>query len=164
MKRNPNTKCCICNKKIYRRPNEIEKGNVYCSRTCHGKSQRKIKTCRVCNKEFLGDKPTSKYCSRICANVGRTGIKYLGKILSNESQRRLSKLKEAFNFSNCMISGCGYNKTFDIHRYIPGKDGGKYEIGNMFAICPQHHAEITRSIIQVEKVNDCLLVIKRSLP
>jgi predicted restriction endonuclease len=53
-----------------------------------------------------------------------------------------------------MIENCVYDKTFDIHRYVWGKDGGKYEIGNMFAICPNHHAEITRKIISVVKVDD----------
>ena len=60
-----------------------------------------------------------------------------------------------------MIEGCKYDKTFDWHRIIPGKEGGKYEIGNMFAICPNHHAEITRKIIQVEKVNDYTLRIRK---
>jgi len=59
-----------------------------------------------------------------------------------------------------MVEGCTYNKTYDIHRVIEGKHGGEYKIGNMFAICPMHHAEITRKIIEVNKVNDCTLRIK----
>ena len=60
-------------------------------------------------------------------------------------------------FKTCMIEGCTYDICFDVHRLVDGQYGGKYEIGNMFAICPNHHAEITRKIIKVEKVNDCLL-------
>ena len=58
-----------------------------------------------------------------------------------------------------MIEGCEYNKTYDIHRLIKGKDGGKYEVGNMFAICPNHHAEIHRGLIEVEKIDDKTLKI-----
>lgn len=53
-----------------------------------------------------------------------------------------------------MVSGCSYNKTYDIHRLAPG-DG--YVIGNMFAICPNHHAEIHRGFVSLEKTDDCTL-------
>jgi hypothetical protein len=58
-----------------------------------------------------------------------------------------------------MIVGCDYSTTFDIHRMIEGRDGGKYEVGNMFAICPNHHAEVTRRIIRLEKVSNSELKI-----
>ena len=53
-----------------------------------------------------------------------------------------------------MVDGCNYSKTYDIHRLIEGKNGGKYVIGNMFAICPNHHAEAHRHILQFTKIND----------
>ena len=53
-----------------------------------------------------------------------------------------------------MVKGCTYSRTYDVHRLIPGCKGGKYEIGNMFAICPNHHAEIHRQIAKAEKIND----------
>ena len=62
-----------------------------------------------------------------------------------------------FDFKCCMVQGCNYNKTYDIHRLIEGKIGGKYEIGNMFAICPNHHAETHRGIIKLQKINDYTL-------
>ena len=58
-----------------------------------------------------------------------------------------------------MVEGCGYDKTYDIHRLIPGKQGGKYETGNMFAICPNHHAETHRKLIILEKINDYSLKV-----
>lgn len=54
-------------------------------------------------------------------------------------------------------SGCHYNSTYDVHRLSPGRDGGKYEVGNMFAICPNHHAEYHRGVIRLEKVNNYTL-------
>ena len=46
---------------------------------------------------------------------------------------------------------------------MEGKDGGQYEIGNMFAICPNHHGEITRKIITVIKINDYTLRIDKPI-
>lgn len=156
MKRNPNTECSVCRKKIYRRPKEIENGNTYCSRICYGLATRKNKECKVCKKVFIPDKQSANFCNRVCSNKGRRGIKY-NKSYSNASQGRLETLRKKFNFLSCMIEGCDYSKTFDVHRHVSGKEGGKYEIGNMFAICPQHHAEITRNIIVVNKISDCVL-------
>ncbi len=56
-----------------------------------------------------------------------------------------------------MVLGCNYNKCYDIHRLIEGKDGGLYEIGNMFAICPNHHAEVHRGLIKLIKINNYTL-------
>ena len=58
-----------------------------------------------------------------------------------------------------MVEGCDYEKTFEIHRLVPGKEGGAYEVGNMFAICPNHHAEVSRGRINLEKVSDSILRI-----
>ena len=62
-----------------------------------------------------------------------------------------------------MVEGCAYNTTYDVHRHVSGKDGGLYEIGNMFAICPNHHAEITRKIISMTKISDCLLASEQTI-
>ena len=69
-------------------------------------------------------------------------------------------LKASFAFSTCMVRGCKYDKTFDIHRYLAGADGGEYVIGNMFAICPNHHAEVHRGLASFEKINDHTLAIR----
>jgi hypothetical protein len=56
-----------------------------------------------------------------------------------------------------MVEDCDYCRTYDVHRFVPGKDGGEYVVGNMFAICPNHHAEVTRNLIHLEKLGDDLL-------
>jgi hypothetical protein len=53
-----------------------------------------------------------------------------------------------------MVEGCDYGRCFDIHRLCPGREGGEYVIGNMFAICPNHHAEAHRGLIRLVKVDD----------
>jgi hypothetical protein len=89
-------------------------------------------------------------------------MKYTGLSCGNQSRKKLALLKNIFNFNNCMVDGCDYCTTYDIHRFVPGSQGGKYEIGNMFAICPNHHAEVSRKIIEFEKISDCKLKIKSS--
>jgi len=156
--RKPNFNCKICSKHIYKRPSEIQKGRVFCSSKCFGVSLITLKYCVVCGTALL---KSSKFCSRTCSNLGRKGIAYNQSIVKapNSSQRNLKLLMKTFNFTSCMVEGCQYNKVYEIHRLIEGKYGGKYEIGNMFAICPNHHAEIHKGIISVSKVNNFTLRI-----
>lgn len=161
MDRKPNTECCVCKKPIYRRPYQIEKTkNLYCSRACLTTIQRTRNeaTCEYCGVKFFPKHSSKnpKTCSRTCSNKNRRGVKYV-KQSSNHSKERLELLKSKFNFCSCMVEGCEYNKTYDVHRLVEGKNGGKYEIGNMFAICPNHHAELHRGLIELCKVNDFTL-------
>lgn len=77
----------------------------------------------------------------------------------NEAQRKVILYVEECGSTVCAIEGCTYNTTHDMHRLVPGRDGGLYEIGNMFSLCPNHHAEIERGIIVVNKVDNCTLRI-----
>ena len=164
--RRPNTTCVICGKGVYRRPWEIEHRikNVYCSKACMQVHKPPIPDirCGTCCKHFHPEKRTVKYCSKICASKatknrqGTSGIKNGHR---NKSQARLETLQRLFHFESCMVENCIYSKTYDIHRLIRGKDGGEYEIGNMFAICPNHHAEETRGLIKFYKINEYTLGI-----
>lgn len=157
--RKPNTTCLLCSKSIYRRPSEIKKGKVYCSQACCRKYRGEFDLipCQHCGVKFKPQKRTSKFCSRTCSNSGRKGLKYTKNAKWNKHRQRLELLKRTFDFKTCMVRGCKYNKTYDIHRLTYGKDGGKYEVGNMFAICPNHHAEIHRNILIVKKINNWTL-------
>ena len=95
-----------------------------------------------------------RYYSRSCANTSRRGSNYGKQAMLNQSRRLFDILHKSFDFSFCMVEGCTYRTTFNIHRLVTGKNGGKYEIGNMFAICPNHHAEVTRGLIHFGKVNN----------
>ncbi len=159
--RQPNCSCKVCSKSIYRRPSQLRLfKNVYCSRQCYriGISLA-LKVCSICNREFRPAKSKAKFCSHSCANKSRRGSTYGKNAHVNHSRKRLAILRGTFNFGSCMVLGCGYNKTYDIHRLIAGRQGGRYEIGNMFAVCPNHHAEATRGLIKLEKVSDCQLRI-----
>ncbi len=57
------------------------------------------------------------------------------------SRRKVSRLAPKY----CEI--CGYSKVTQRHRILPGKEGGVYELGNVIALCPNHHAEADREMI-----------------
>jgi hypothetical protein len=156
-----NTECCVCLIPIHRKPNQLIKyKKFYCSSKC--KSAVRTKSCGVCSKIYHAWDKESKFCSRSCANKSRLGFPYnIREVKGHKSKQRLDLLKDEFNFTSCMVEGCEYNKTYDIHRFIAGKDGGQYVVGNMFAICPNHHAEVTRKLITLEKVNDFCLKIRK---
>jgi hypothetical protein len=165
--RKPNTNCTRCGVAIYKRPAELKRcpDGVFCSKDCYhlhkwGKLPRpRLMKCVECGKEFtrMRRRDVSRFCSVSCANRSRKGIKYNEGKIVNTSQARLQELRLAFGLDHCMVEECLYNKTYDVHRFIPGHGGGKYEIGNMFAICPNHHAEHTRKIIDFVKVSDNIL-------
>src|ERR1035437_9291762 len=163
--RKPNTKCFICSKSIYKRPVHIKRQKyVFCSRICYGVNNKRLKNrvCDFCKIEFTPTKHQQKFCSHSCAASKLRGTykkNFHGARLQNNTERKLFVLRDRFHFTHCMIQGCAYDKTYDIHRLIPGKQGGKYEIGNIFAICPNHHAETHRKLIVLQKVNNYTLKI-----
>lgn len=157
--RTPNTKCSVCNEPLYRRPTQLAKQQgAYCSRTClnTGRGYKPLRECLECHKKFYSKhKPTTaKFCSVSCSNKNRRGITYTGTKMSNASQRRLALLEGTYGLTSCMVQDCDYDKTYDIHRLVPGKLGGEYKLGNMFAICPMHHAEEHRGICKLSKINE----------
>ena len=161
-KRNPNTKCDFCGKPCYIRPSQKKKyKNNYCSKGCYGQSKlRPLRKCVKCNTEYRPGRKSQKYCSIRCASsVKKPRHGGYSNGVNSKSEYRKTLLKEKFGFEVCMVDGCEYGRTFDLHRFVPEGEGGKYEIGNMFAICPNHHAEIHRGIIRVGKVSDCCLRI-----
>lgn len=157
MGRNPNTKCTRCNKEIYRPPGAKKAIGSFCSKICFNKYMGRGEPkppCPACGKDFSREHKRQIWCSVGCANTARFEGKRRGHIHGNKSKTKLMQLDEAFSHRSCMVEGCNYNKTYDVHRLVPGCEGGAYIIGNMFAICPNHHAEVTRKLIELEKIND----------
>ena len=161
----PNCACDICSVKIYRRPSQLIKNNgrCYCSSKCFN-SLRKLpeSICIECGLKYTKIKSIQKCCSKSCAARYNRRMNFWSthkkpNSIKNASNHRLIELYRTFEFKTCMVEGCLYDKCFDVHRFIPGNQGGQYEIGNMFAICPNHHAEFHRNIIFFKKINDQLL-------
>jgi hypothetical protein len=151
-----NTSCCCCSKPLHRRPRDL-KYKSYCSMECYKKAKRIVLICPTCKKEFWRYKEETghrrkKYCSKSCANRNRIGMRYGGG-RKCDSRRRLELFQKASGIKTCSVVGCAYSRTLDLHRLVEGKNGGGYILGNMFAICPNHHAEITRGFAQVTAIS-----------
>ncbi len=152
-----NATCASCGKSFYRKPSQLRLNRrSFCSVKCMW-NLRGIEggQCLVCGVEVKSHSRArpKKYCSRSCSNKGRRGITYNKDAWGNKSRRHMAEIVNTFGKS-CMITECRYTKILEVHRHIPGRNGGKYEIGNMFSLCPNHHAEITRGILEVKKISD----------
>ncbi len=140
--RYPNIQCSVCVKTVYRRPVEIQRngGKAYCSQTCYGLASRREKPCVICAKPILASLH-KKTCSRACANINRTGIKYhMGSPRDKVKDQRVvkSKLMQA---RGVRCERCGYDKREILHVHHKDRDRGNNELNNLELICPNCHYE-----------------------
>ena len=158
MPRRPNTQCVLCGRSIYRRPWELKAyKRAYCSSACQNKirvAKTTTKSCAFCGKGFQSPAYVTNrmFCSHACSNKARRGIRYTGdrgKDRANYKARLLVELQRLSGIRHCMVVGCVYARTLDLHRLVRGKDGGTYQVGNTYAICPNHHAEEHRGLIKL---------------
>lgn len=134
----------------------------YCSNGCQMATHRAKVLSRKC--EYCGGSFTTpdyvgkrKYCSHSCSNKARRGVSYTGNKLLHNKARLLIELSNRSGCDHCMVEGCNYSKTLDVHRLTQGKVGGRYEFDNIYAICPNHHAELHRGVITLMPIGEFLL-------
>lgn len=135
--------CNYCDKPIYRRPIQIKRGSVYCSRICFGLKNRHILVCSVCNKEFRSTGSRKYTCSRSCANISRTGIKYkTDQKKSSSTEWRIIRARLILERGE-MCETCKFSRYVDIlvvHHKLPKSCGGGNEDENLIVVCPNCHA------------------------
>jgi|LakMenEpi03Aug12_release.lakeMendotaPanAssembly.Ray.scaffolds.fasta_scaffold626345_1 5-methylcytosine-specific restriction endonuclease McrA len=142
MGRKPNSKCSVCEKEIYRRPNEIaqsKSGKIFCSHVCFTSISKIEKTCPVCNKTFSGS--GRKTCSRTCSNKNRTGITY-GNGQQNNKTLRFRRLKQTLiDERGPICEECKFDKVIilQVHHVIERCNGGTDELSNLKLLCPNCH-------------------------
>lgn len=138
--RNPNTRCSVCNKAIYRRPIELERtnGKVYCTQVCFGISSRREKSCVVCAKPILSSLHR-KTCSRSCANTHRAGIRYkVGSPRDKVKDQRSIKLRViAARGPEC--ERCHFKKVEILHVHHKNRDRTNNSLENLELLCPNCH-------------------------
>ncbi len=139
-KRKPNTKCQTCGLKIYKRPCQIEKGRVFCNSICYGLANRNETPCVVCGKLIMAQFHKTT-CSRSCANVNRTGVKY--RINSPKD-----KVKDLRSIKLRLISKrggkcekCEYNKVEILQVHHKDRNRKNNDLSNLELICPNCHYE-----------------------
>jgi predicted nucleic acid-binding Zn ribbon protein len=139
-KRNPNSTCLVCSKAIYRRPVELKRGRVFCSQFCRGLSDRKESPCVVCQKPIMAHL-NKRTCSRACANIHRTGIRYkIGRPRDKVRTQHALKIRLlAERGGDC--ERCGYNRTEVLEVHHRDRDREHNDLQNLELICPNCHAE-----------------------
>lgn len=139
-KRNPNTKCIICAKPIYRRPAETKRGHVFCSQECYGISNRKETPCIVCKTPILAS-ANAETCGRSCANKNRSGIRYkIGSPKDKVKDERTAKLRLMASREK-ICERCGYNKKEILNVHHKDRNKKNNDQTNLELLCPNCHAE-----------------------
>ena len=144
MIRRPNSNCAVCGASVYRRPRELERGNVYCSKACYGLSCRKPYSCPICGKEILSGNG-GETCSRTCANKKREGLKYKTGNLNNSALKIRSLKTHIMEERGAKCERCNYSRfpsILNLHHILPRSKGGKDEQSNLELLCPNCHAEV----------------------
>lgn len=138
--RKPNTACKVCGLVIYRRPSEINSGQVFCSSRCYGISTRKEHPCVVCEKPILAGE-NKKTCSRSCANSNRAGIEYkTGRKKDKVTTGRAIKLR-VIELRGPSCERCHYNKTEILQVHHKNRNHEDNALDNLELICPNCHYE-----------------------
>ena len=139
-KRNPNTKCEVCEKPIYRRPSQINSGKVFCSWECHGIYNRKEVPCAECGKPILAGL-NKKTCSRACANKYRAGIKYkMGRPRDKVKTVQALKIR-LLGQRGHKCERCKYNKVEILQVHHKNRDNKDHRLENLELVCPNCHYE-----------------------
>ncbi len=142
IKRKPNTKCLICHKPLYRRPSELKStlNRSFCSKECFGVSCRRESPCLICKSPILAGL-NKKTCSRQCANIHRTGIKYkLNQPKDKVKSQRALKMR-LISKRGKFCERCGYSKIEILEVHHKDRDRKNNELDNLELICPNCHSE-----------------------
>ena len=140
--RNPNTKCAVCKKPIYRRPSQIERsgGRVFCGTICYGISLRKETPCTICGKPIIASL-NKKTCSRACANIHRTGIKYTGAAKKDKVKSQQMLKLRLLDVRGKKCERCNYDKYEILQVHHKNRDTNNNDLSNLELICPNCHYE-----------------------
>ena len=148
--RHPNCKCDQCGKAIYRRPYQLETGNVFCTLKCFGKFHREHEiNCPVCNKLFLSKLGKQITCSRSCSNKLRDERRKKGEplrgnkfILGRALKAKIATHRFLNKDKSPVCEKCA-NENWNIlqvHHIIEKSKGGSNELDNLLLLCPNCHA------------------------
>ncbi len=137
--RNPNTVCCVCNTAVYKRPNTILKGPVFCSTKCsNSRFKKPERLCGICGNNVLSIR-RARYCSKACANeaIRRLPRKPRG---SSGKLRNWRINLIASRGSKCNRCSVDYVPVLEVHHIIERCNGGTDDPENLEILCPTCHA------------------------
>src|SRR3989344_2196689 len=131
-KRNPNTKCAICSRAVYRRPIQLAESNgrAFCGQACYGISNRKETPCVICHVPILAS-AHKKTCSRACANKYRTGIHYkIGRPRDKVVAARMMRVR-LLEERGVACERCAYSKKEILHVHHKDRNRNNNDPSNL---------------------------------
>ena len=152
----PNTKCDICEKSIYKKPHVLKRNKgIFCSQVCYGISCRKEIPCIICQKLILASL-NKKTCSKECfilfnrdpERKHSRGKKATEEI--NYSSKLFRKIFIEKKGNKCALCEYSVKEVLNIHHIIERKNGGSNEENNLIVLCPNCHAEIHKGLKTLE--------------
>lgn len=151
--------CRGCGKAFSTYPCWVEKGGgLYCSKVC--RRTRVTKPCETCGNAYevaANEAPTSRFCSRRCQGMQRTGesnpnwkggssVPYYGRNWVN--QRRNARRRDNYTCQKCGVTEAELGVHLDVHHVIPFRKFGvdRYleanRIANLLSVCKGCHASL----------------------
>jgi hypothetical protein len=95
-----------------------------------------------------------KGCANLAAKDGN-GLGLFRKFCEthhrlDHGMKRYTGFRDRFIAKVCVL--CGWEGPCDRHRLIAGKEGGKYQKGNVVSLCPNCHRLVHRGYVEKERV------------
>lgn len=135
--RRSNATCLECGKGIYRRPFQLTKGPVFCTRKCANvRNKRPEVKCAICDNVVDRNK-RAKYCSKICANAA---IRRFPRKPRSDKPRNWRYLLIVGRGGKCNRCPTDYVAVLEVHHIIERCNGGTDEEENLEVLCPTCHA------------------------
>ncbi len=141
--RTPNTKCLVCNIAVYRRPSWLVKtnGRAFCSVICHGQFLKREHPCLICKTPILSSK-NKVTCSRACANIHRSGIRYKSNLPRKDRVKNARALKlRLLSLGKHKCERCDYSKIEVLQVHHKDRNRNNNDLSNLELICPNCHYE-----------------------
>lgn len=163
--RKANANCGTCGASFYARPLTLRQANHFCSKTCYQVARSAMKKnthCKTCSAPLKpGSSSIAQFCSRSCANKGRTGSKYshdhllCNTAVRNRSYRELSSM----HGEQCAECGQGIvwnGKSLTLQvDHIDG-DRSNNNLNNLRLLCPNCHTQTDTYGGRKNKINGAL--------
>lgn len=147
--RKPNCKCSHCGTDIYKRPYQLETGNVFCTLQCCGKFYREHEVkCPICNKLFLSKRGKQITCSRSCGNKygqqrRKEGSRHNKFIIGRALKAKIATHRFLNKGKIPACEKCEHENwnILQVHHVIEKSKGGSNELNNLLLLCPNCHAK-----------------------
>ena len=113
---------------------------MFCGQSCYGISCRKEEPCVICGKLILAGL-NKRTCSRSCANINRTGIRYhIGRPRDKVKSQQALKIR-LLEQKGKVCERCSYDKYEILQVHHKDRDRKNSDLSNLELICPNCHCE-----------------------